>query len=298
MKKEKVKKEKIIKEKSAKRKRTVQPKEKYIKENRTKNKKQRKKYVPEKALFGYADDYYVYRMNSVEKGLGALMGFGTGFFVCMVFFRSILFSVIAGGLLIIPGIRKYRNYLKEKRMQNLLFQFRDMMESLSASYSAGKNTQGAFQDACADLISIYGEKADIVHELKLIVSGLYNGQNIDDMLSNFALRSHLDDIESFATIFEVTNRYGGNLKKVVGETRQIINEKIETEMEIRTLLTANKNDLNIMILMPVVLMLMLGGMGDMSIVQNTPVNVVIKLVALALFGGAYYMGRKIVDIRI
>ena len=86
--------------------------------------------------------------------------------------------------------------------------------------------------------------------------------------------------------------------RVVGETRQIINEKIETEMEIRTLLTANRNDLNIMILMPVILMLMLGGMGDMSIVQNTPVNVVIKLTALALFGGAYYMGRKIVDIRI
>lgn len=303
MKKEKVKKEKAIKkkaikEKPVKMKKTGQAKEKHIKEARAKNKKHRKKYVPEKALFGHADDYYVYRMNSVEKGLGALMGFGTGFFVCMVFFRSILFSVIAGGLLAVPGIAKYRNYLKEKRMQNLLFQFRDMMESLSASYSAGKNTQGAFQDACADLISIYGEKADIVHELKLIVSGLYNGQNIDDMLSNFALRSHLDDIESFATIFEVTNRYGGNLKKVVGETRQIINEKNETEMEIRTLLTANKNDLNIMILMPVVLMLMLGGMGDMSIVQNTPVNVVIKLTALALFGGAYYMGRKIVDIRI
>ena len=233
MKKEKVKKEKAIKEKAIKEKpvkmkKTGQAKEKHIKEARAKNKKHRKKYVPEKALFGHADDYYVYRMNSVEKGLGALMGFGTGFFVCMVFFRSILFSVIAGGLLAVPGIAKYRNYLKEKRMQNLLFQFRDMMESLSASYSAGKNTQGAFQDACADLISIYGEKADIVHELKLIVSGLYNGQNIDDMLSNFALRSHLDDIESFATIFEVTNRYGVTLKKVVGETRQIINEKIET----------------------------------------------------------------------
>ena len=298
MKKEKVKKEKVMKENPVKMKQTGQAKVQHLKEARAKTKKHRKKYVPEKALFGHADDYYVYRMNSVEKGLGALMGFGTGFFVCMVFFRSILFSVIAGGLLAVPGIAKYRNYLKEKRMQNLLFQFRDMMESLSASYSAGKNTQGAFQDACADLISIYGEKADIVHELKLIVSGLYNGQNIDDMLSNFALRSHLDDIESFATIFEVTNRYGGNLKKVVGETRQIINEKIETEMEIRTLLTANKNDLNFMILMPVVLMLMLGGMGDMSIVQNTPVNVVIKLTALALFGGAYYMGRKIVDIRI
>ena len=132
MKKEKVKKEKDNrkKKKPVKMKKTGQAKEKHIKETRAKNKKHRKKYVPEKALFGQADDYYVYRMNSVEKGLGALMGFGTGFFVCMVFFRSILFSVIAGGLLAVPGIAKYRNYLKEKRMQNLLFQFRDMMESL------------------------------------------------------------------------------------------------------------------------------------------------------------------------
>ncbi len=276
-------------------------KEKRIKKQKiqkVKSKKIKKKYVPEKALFGKADDYYVYHLNPVERISGIAMSFSVGFFVGMVFFRSFLISIVAGTICVIPGIKKYKEYLKEKRRQNLLLQFRDMMESLSASYSAGKNTQGAFQDACADLIAIYGEKADMVHELKLIVSGLYNGQNIDDMLTNFALRSHLDDIESFATVFEVSNRYGGNLRKVVGETRQIINEKIETELEIRTILTANKNDLNIMIIMPVVIMLMLGGMGDMSIIQNTLVNVIVKIVALILFGVAYYMGRKIVDIRI
>ncbi len=265
---------------------------------KVKKKKIKKKYVPEQALFGKADDYYIYHLNLTERISGVAMSFFAGFFVGMVFFRSFLISVAAGAICVIPGIRKYKEYLKEKRKQNLLLQFRDMMESLSASYSAGKNTQGAFQDACADLIAIYGEKADMVHELKLIVSGLYNGQNIDDMLTNFARRSHLDDIESFATIFEVSNRYGGNLRKVVGETRQIINEKIETELEIRTILTANKNDLNIMIIMPVVIMLMLSGMGDMSIIQNTPVNVVVKIAALVLFGIAYYMGRKIVNIRI
>ena len=147
-------------------------------------------------------------------------------------------------------------------------------------------------DACGDLIGIYGEKADIVKELKLIVDGIYNGQSVEEMLSNFAARSHLDDIESFATIFEVTNRYGGDMRRVVGETREIINDKIEMEMEIRTLLTANKNDLNIM------LMLMLNGMGNMSIVQNTPLNVIVKIGVLILFGVAYYMGRKIVDIKI
>ena len=52
MKKEKVKKEKVMKEKPVKKKKTGQAKEKHIKETRAKNKKHRKKYVPEKALFG------------------------------------------------------------------------------------------------------------------------------------------------------------------------------------------------------------------------------------------------------
>lgn len=263
-----------------------------------KRKKTREKYTAQKALFGNAEDYYLYSMDSIERLSGGMLGFFLGFFVCMVFFRNFLVSIAAGCLFTPLGIRKYRDYLKERRMRSLLLQFRDMMESLTASYSAGKNTVEAFQDACADMINIYGEKSDIVKELRWIVSGLYNGQNIDALLENFAARSHLDDIESFATIFEVTNRYGGNLRKVVGETRQIISEKIETEMEIQTLLTANKNELNMMILMPFLIMLMLNGMGNMSVVQNTPANVIVKAAAILLFAGAYLWGRKIVDIRI
>ena len=283
------------------RKKQVDEKTEPEKINKKRNKRTRKvkqKYIPQKALFGTAEDYYVYAMNAGEKILGALLGFCAGMFVFMVFFRNFFVSVIAGAVCTVPAIIKYRDYLKEKRLKNLLYQFRDMMESLTASYSAGKNTEGAFQDACADMINIYGEKADIVRELRWIVSGLYNGMNIDSLLMNFAMRSHLDDIESFATIFEVSSRYGGNLKEVVGETRSIINDKIETEMEIRTLLTANKNELNIMMVMPFVIMLMISGMGDMSIVQNTPGNVLIKCGVLLLFGVAYYMGRKIVDIEL
>ncbi|MDY4693325.1 MAG: kinase [Blautia sp.] len=264
---------------------------------KVKKKKKQQKYIPIKALFGNADDYYVYHMTIPEKLTGGGLGFLAGFLVSMIFFRSILVSLAVGVAMIIPGVRWYQQFLKEKRLKNLLLQFRDMLESLTASYSTGKNTQGAFQDTYADMTGIYGKKSDIVHEIGLIVDGLYNGQNIDVLLKNFADRSHLDDIESFATIFEVSNRYGGNLKKVVADTHQIISDKIETELEIQTLLTANKNELNMMILMPLIIMVTLSGMGNMSIVQNTPVNVVTKIVALAIFGAAYLMGRKIVDIK-
>ena len=197
-----------------------------------------------------------------------------------------------------PACIKYQNYLKKKRQRNLLLQFRDMMEALTASYSTGKNTQDAFQDAYLDMVDLYGKKSDIACEIELIVTGLYNGMVLNDLLMNFAARSHLDDIESFATIFQVCSQYGGDLRKVVGETRVIIGDKISTELEIETLLTANKNELNIMTVMPLLIMLTLNGTGNMSIVQNTPENIVVKLAALGLFAAAYLWGKKIIEIKV
>ena len=152
--------------KKEKKPKTKTVKQKKVKPQKIKQKKVKApKYLPVKPVFGTAEDYYIYRLNPVETATGALLGGIVGFFFSMVFFRNVIFSLIVGLLLVVPGIRKYRDYLKDKRMKNLLYQFRDMMESLSASYSAGKNTQGAFLDACGDLIGIYGEKADIVKEL-------------------------------------------------------------------------------------------------------------------------------------
>ncbi len=64
-------------------------------------------------------------------------------------------------------------------------------------------------------------------------------------------------------------------------------------MERRTLPTANKNELNIMMLMPLIIMVTLSGMGSMSIVQNTPLNVLTKVIALALFGQHITLAEKL-----
>mgnify|MGYP000683010527 FL=1 len=58
------------------------------------------------------------------------------------------------------------------------------------------------------MISIYGEESDIVRELELICTGLNNNINIEVLLTDFAERSGLDDVMSFANVFEVCNRRG------------------------------------------------------------------------------------------
>lgn len=264
-----------------------------------KAKKKKEVYEPVPGVLGDAADYHVYKMKFSDRVIAALLGFAASVVVVYVFFHSVLFGVI-GGVFLAPLAQKiYRKYKIKKRQQNLLLQFKDLLESLASSYSAGQNTTGAFADARSDMVSIYGEESDIVSEVGLIVTGMANNFSVEELLNNFAKRSGLDDVESFANVFEVSNRQGSNLNKVISESREIINDKIEIEMEIDTMLQGNKNELNIMVLAPLVVVPFLGGLGgDTTITGNTPLNVVVKLVCIGIFAGAYLMGRKMVDIKV
>ncbi|RAZ16566.1 kinase, partial [Klebsiella oxytoca] len=70
---------------------------------------------------------------------------------------SIIFT-IGGGIVcafIVPPY--YREYKRNSRLNSLREQFKDLLEALTASYSAGRNTVDAFGDAREDMVSIYGE---------------------------------------------------------------------------------------------------------------------------------------------
>lgn len=274
-------------------KKVKEPKQKKIKE---KKKKEKEIYVPVAPLLGDAPDYHVHIPTMKDKIIGFILGFGVGMVVVMVFFRSILLSIIVGVVLGYFAIDIYNNFLLEKRKQTLLLQFKDLLETLTASYSAGLNTRDAFKDAINDMVDIYGEDADIVAEVDLINDGMASNFTIEKLLENFAQRSGLDDIESFANVFDACLRQGANIKDVISQTRDVINDKIEMEMEIKTLLASNQNELYIMLVMPLVIMLTLSGMSDMSVVSNTPINVVVKLISIGIFIGAFFLGKKITKI--
>lgn len=245
-----------------------------------------------------AKDYHVYRMTARDQIVGRGIGFLIGIIVSWAFFSNAVFAIICGLVcsLFSPGI--YQKYMHNKMMNSLREQFKDLLDSLSASYSAGKNTMSAFQASERDLIAIHGEASDIVTEIRIINGGLRNNITVENLLGDFASRCGLEDVQSFADVFEVCNRQGGNLKKIVTDTRDVISEKIDIEMEIETLLAGNKNELNIMIIMPVVVVLMLNGLGSGTANANTLSNIVLKIFCIGLFALAYFMGKKITDIKI
>ncbi len=277
------------------------------KEAKSAKKKQKKKlsrkewektYIPLTGIMGNANDYHIYNMRVIDKIIGFLLGFGLSAVVIYVFFRNIIFVLIVSIFIGSKSIRLYKYHLTDKRKNLLLMQFKDLLESLTSSYSSGKNTTDAFKDAYYDMQNIYGTDADIVIELGIISGGIDNNLTIEALLQDFANRSGLDDIQSFADVFDACNRLGANVRTVVNDTRSVINDKIEMEQEIDTMINSGKNEINIMIVMPLVVMLVLSGSGSMSVTVNTPINIAVKVVALLIFSVAYVMGRKITNIKV
>lgn len=260
--------------------------------------KEKKKYVPVEGLLGPAEDYHIYHPTLTDRVIAGVIGAAIGLIVIYVFFTSVIGAVAAAVVCAIVAQPIYYKYKKKKRLNALLLQFKDMLEALSASYSVGKNTIDAFMDAKSDMTQITGDRSDIVKELQIIIEGCSNGLRVEDLMMNWAQRSGLEDVESFAQVFAIANRQGSDMKRVVNESKEIISQKIEIEMELETMLASNKNELNVMICMPVLITGMISVFGLGSIAENTPFNMAVKIGCLAVFVGAYFLGVKITKIKV
>lgn len=254
----------------------------------------KKKAVLNQGVFGNAIDYSIYNMNKKEKLVGFMIGMAVGFAVVQIFFLNVFVSITASLFAGFLGIRIYRMHLLSKRQEVLLIQFKDLLEALCTSFGSGKNTVDAFTDSYHDLLNQLGKDAYIVQEIVILLTGLKNNFTIEKMLGDFADRSRIEDIQNFADVFEVTNRMGGNIIRVIDETRNIIIDKVNIQLEINTLISGKKNELNIMILLPLIVVTQLQGITDSA----GMIGILSKAGALILFAGAYALGQKMIKIRI
>lgn len=261
-------------------------------------------------------NYKVYYMSKKEKILYFIIGFVIGAVVGYMFYGGlakddlgqattttyILNVVICSVVGVIAGIffTKIRTQqILNKRISMLKVQFRDMLEALTTSLGAGKNVVDSFRAVYEDLKVQYEEDAFILKELEIVLNGMDNNIDIEDILADFGERSGLDDIKSFANVFKISYRKGGNIKDVIRSTHEILSDKMEIAEDIETVITGSKNEQNIMIVMPVVLIAMLkftgGGFADNF---ATPAGVISTTIAIGMFIAAYFIGRKVMEIKV
>ncbi len=237
-------------------------------------------------------------MRTKDISKGTAIAFVLVFLALQILFQNMGFSSICGLIISILFLPIYKKNLIKKEKNILLMQFKDFLESLASSYSAGKNTQNAFNDVLEDMRLLYNDESNIFNETNSIVIGMENGYTIEILLDNFAKRSGVEDIKNFADIFNSCNRTGGNLKAVINETKDIINEKIEIEMDIKATIAEKKTELYIMLTMPFVITLALNFLGDRTFSASNPINIIIRSIVMCTVIFAYFLGNKITDISV
>lgn len=173
------------------------------------------------------------------------------------------------------------------------------MDSLATSLGSGRNVTDSFQDAHKDLCTMYDESSYILSELKVILAGLANNIAIENMLLDFGNRSGIDDIKSFSCVFETCYRTGGNIKDIIKNTKQIISDKIEIEAEIQTVVTSSKTEQNLMMAMPIALIAIIKFMSpEFAENYRSASGIVATTIAIVIFVIAYFVGKKVLDIKI
>lgn len=261
-------------------------------------------------------NYNVYYMSKKEKLLYFILAFIVGGIVGYLFFgglakddygnattmtyilNAIVFCAVGAitGRVFLP---MRTTQIIEKKRKILNSQFRDMLEGLTTAIGAGKNIPDAFASVKDDLANQYNEDSYILNEVNVILDGLQNNINIEDLLLDFGNRSGINEIDNFANVFKVCYRKGGNIKDVIRNTHEILSDKMEINEEVMTTISSSKLNLNIMTLMPIFMIAAIKMMSpDFAANFTTPSGIVATVVAVVIFVLAYFIGKKIMVIKL
>lgn len=226
--------------------------------------------------------------------LSFLVGFAAGFAVLFIYYRIPIISVIGGAIAGAGYVFAAQNNAVAKRKAKLRTQFYDLLESVSVSMRAGKPVLKALESARGDLLLVYAPDSDIVVELDSILSKFQNAVPLSEAFADLAARSGLEDIASFASIYETIEGKSSRADEIVRDTQQIIADKMEIEMEIETMMTAAKSEVSIMLVMPLVILLVISyaGAGFMDALYTTPVGRLVATFGLVIFLVSFLIARK------
>jgi tight adherence protein B len=184
--------------------------------------------------------------------------------------------------------------LNRKRLEALRLQFKDAILSAASALNAGYSVENAFVAALGETERVYGKEAMICRELGLLLSKIRLNGTFEEAFEDFAARSGLEEVKSFAEVFLAAQKNGGELMKIIAQTAEIIGEKIRVQEDILTATASRRMEQRFMRAIPILLVfyMELTSPGFFEILYTTVLGRLIMTCCL----GAYLTACKIADL--
>lgn len=190
--------------------------------------------------------------------------------------------------------------LKQRRQEELKRQFKESVLMLSSSLAAGYSMENSFAQAQAQLEEMYGERGMMSKEFAVMRSQLSMNRTLEELWGDFAKRSGIEEIRSFAQIFKAARRSGGQLGMIISHVSEIIGGKIQVQEEIRLMTAQKQFEQKIMNLLPllIVLYIDLTSPGFFDTMYQTAAGRIVMTVCMLVYAGAYILAGRMLDIEI
>ena len=244
-------------------------------------------------------DYNDYTFDFKEKIQLLLEIAGVTAVVSFLFYES-AWAVILGFPIGFFWKKRKQKKLAGERKFRLKLQFKDGILAVSNALQVGYSIENAFLEGEKDLRMTYPPDADILREFHHINSQVKNNRVLEQLLMDFAARTHIKDIRAFAQVFVIAKRKGGDLSGIIQNTADIISEKIEVQQEIETILTAKAFEQRIMSVVPVIILfyIRLTSPHFFDCLYHNLFGIGLMSLCLVIYGAAIYVGERIITIEI
>ncbi len=231
------------------------------------------------------------RMLGIAAALAVLTGW--------LYYRELWAAVLVWPVFVL----EYKTQLEaceEKKKQEFLVQFKEMIQSMSASLNTGYSVENAVRETQKELTLLYPKEAMITKELGLMARQIQIQIPMEQVFEEFAERVRLEDVQNFTAVFAAAKRSGGDMIAIIRNTAQQIADKIDVKREIDTILAAKKYEFRVMSAIPylIIAYMSVSFPEFMECLYGNVLGVGVMSVCLSVYMGAYTIGLRLVKIEV
>ena len=244
-------------------------------------------------------DYKEYVLSKKDKRILLSSTLGLTMLISFLFYRS-MWGLCCFPLLFFLFYKRQKESRKVQRSQQLLEEFVNGIRVLNTSLQAGFSMENAWREVQKELLLMYGEESYFYKEVKEINHSIVLNIPIEKVMLSFAYRSGLEDIINFAELFEYGKRSGGNWRRIIGEVVQHIQDKHDARREIEVMIASKKLEQQVLNIIPlgILLFLQVSSWDYMSVLYHNTMGVICMSVCLLLYGSAFLLSEKILQIQV
>ena len=214
-----------------------------------------------------------------------------------LFFRPLLLEA-AVWLLLPLFVKECKKARRRRRRDQVQKEVMEILQGLAASVQVGYALENAWVEAYKGLEGLYGSKSVTGKTFRRMIEGMRQNIPMTQLMEEAAKELENEDFSVFTEIVGFAKRSGGNFVEIIRQTVEQMQEKMDVEREITTMVAQKKLELWIMRITPpaILLYLRLASPEYMEPLYAEAAGAAVMAVLLMGYLVAWWLGERILNI--